>query len=75
MSTYKRTIIILVYFRTNWVKTDGIIYKCGTGVILNVDDDFPLVGWVNDIDIVRVAFSIKRFFTTYEPQFTCIFAP
>ena len=43
-------------YRTKWVKANGIEYKCGIGVILNVEDDLPQVGYVQDIYIVNENF-------------------
>ena len=40
-------------YRTKWVKANSIEYKCGIGVILNVEDDLPQVVYVQDIYIVN----------------------
>lgn len=59
-------------FRTQWVKVDGNLYKPDTGVIIGVKDDLPVVGKIQDIYIIdsnKVLFSIKQFYTFYEPHY------
>lgn len=54
-------------FSTKWVKVNGIDYKCGVGVILDVKDDLPQVGCVLDIYIVDgslIAIHVKTFAAT-----------
>lgn len=55
------------------MKASGIEYKCGVGVILDVKDDLPQVGCVQEIYIVngsRIALRVKTFAATYyEPHY------
>ena len=59
-------------FSTKWVKVNGIEYKCGVGVILDVENDLPQVGYVQDIYIVncnQIAIHVKIFSSTYEVHY------
>ena len=55
------------------MKVNGIEYKCGVGVILDVKDDLPQVGCVLDIYIVdgsQIAIRVKTFAAMYyEPHY------
>ena len=60
-------------FSTKWVKANGIEYKCGVGVVLDIEDDLPQVGCIHDIYIVngsQIAVRVKTFAATYyEPHY------
>jgi len=66
-------IILIVVFSTKWVKANGIEYKCGVGVILDVENGLPQVGCVQDIYIVndnQIAVHVKIFsLSYYEPHY------
>lgn len=54
------------------MKTNGQEYKLGAGVVLDVNNDVPLVGLIQDIYVVngsKVAFHVEQFSTSYEPHF------
>ena len=56
-------------YRCKWVKIQGDEYKVSAGVILNVMDDLPTVGIIQNIYIVngdRVTFNVDEFSTSYE---------
>ena len=39
----------ILFSRCKWVKVDGYEYKLRTGVILDVEDDLPIVGIIQGI--------------------------
>ena len=39
-------------FRTDWIKKDGNCYKLKAGVIVDVQDDLPIIGQIEDIYVV-----------------------
>ena len=46
------------------MKANGIEYKCGNGVIVNVENDLPQVGYIQDIYIVnenQITVRVKTF--------------
>lgn len=62
----------MYHLRTRWVKFDGNLYKPDTGVIIAVEDDLPVVGKIQTyiiIDSKKILFSIKQFYTFYEPHY------
>ena len=50
------TFIPLIYFRCTWVKIDGDEYKLSSGVILEVKDDLPIIGAIQDIFLLNERF-------------------
>lgn len=57
------------YSRTKWVKANGQEYRIDAGVVYGVEHDLPLVGKIEDIQIVdgnKVLFHFKPYLTSYE---------
>ena len=50
------------FYRTNWVKHNGIHYKLKAGVIVDVKHDLPVIGQIEEI---FVGDNIKIFFEDY----------
>ena len=48
--------------RTTWVKYNGLLFKQRAGIIINVEDDLPVVGQIEEI---YVADKTKIFFRNY----------
>jgi len=56
--------------RCKWVKVSGDEYKISSGVILEVKDDLPLVGVVQDIYLLnenKVMFKVDKHSTSFIP--------
>ena len=56
----------------SWVKVDGKCYKPNAAVIVDIKDDLPLVGQIQDIyciDGTKVLFNVRQFHTYYEPHY------
>ena len=54
------------------MKTHGHEFKLDVGVIYDVEDDFPIVGKVQDIYIIdgcKVLFNVNLHWTHYQPHF------
>ena len=59
-------------FRCKWVKVDGYEYKPKTVVILDVEDDLPMVGIIQEIHVScnnKVIFTVEQFSTIYMPHY------
>jgi len=54
------------------VKSNGLHYKQKAGVIINVEDDLPIVGQIEEIyvaDKTKIFFKITQYLTYYEPHY------
>ena len=55
-----------------WVKVNGDEYKISSGVILEVKDDLPIVGVIQDIYLLnenKVMFKVDEHSTSFEPHY------
>ena len=62
----------ILFSRCKWVKVDGYEYKLRTGVILDVEDDFPIVGIIQGIHVGcnnKVILTVQQFSTIYIPHY------
>ena len=65
-------LVILTIYRTNWVVRDGICYKPHAGVIIEVKDDLPIIGNIQEIFVVDnsvITFKVEQFSTLYEDHY------
>ena len=66
-------LVILTIYRTNWVIRDGICYKPHAGVIIEVKDDLPIIGNIQEIFVVVdnsvIIFKVEQFSTLYEEDY------
>lgn len=63
---------INVNFRTDWIKKDGDCYKLKAGVVVDVHDDLPIIGQIEDIYVVdgsTIIFNVHQFATLYEKHY------
>ena len=54
------------------MKSDGVQYKQNAGVIIDVEDDLPVVGQIEEIyvaDNVKIFFKLNLYYTYYEPHY------
>lgn len=54
------------------MKFDGVQYKQNAGVIIDVEDDLPVVGQIEEIyvaDNVKSFFKLNVYYTYYEPHY------
>ena len=61
-----------MFSRCKWVKVDGYEYRLYTGVILDVEDDLPVVGIIQEIHVScnnKVILTVQQFFTIYIPHY------
>ena len=59
-------------FRTDWIKKDGEWYKLKAGVIIDVVNDSPIIGQIEDIYVVNgsiIIFGVCQFLTIYEQHY------
>lgn len=62
----------MLFFRTNWVIRGGIWYKPHAGVIIEVKDDLPIVGKIQEIFVINgslIIFKVEQFSTLYEEHY------
>ena len=62
----------LIYFRCTWVKIDGDEYKLSSGVILEVKDDLPIIGPIQDIFQLNeslLIFKVDEHSTSFHPHY------
>ena len=67
-----RLLLVFFNFRTDWIKKDGDCYKLKAGVIIDVQDDLPIIGQIEDIYVVdgsTIILSVQQFHTIYEQHY------
>lgn len=63
---------VLYSTRCKWVKIDGDEYRISSGVILDVKDDLPVVGVIQDIYVVngnKVILQVEEYSTSFNPHY------
>lgn len=63
---------MIAFFRTNWIKFCGNEYRNDAGIVINVEQDLPVVGYIKALYLVNgkeVAFNVSLYSTLYEKHF------